>query len=44
MLIRCIKGFANIFALTKDTSTKRDMNLDLDEVNRMIYTDHHGNQ
>ena len=31
MLIRC----KNIFALTQDISTKRDTDLDLDEVHRM---------
>ena len=44
MLIRCKKGFANIFGLTQDTSTKRDTNLDLDEVHRMTKTGSHGNQ
>ena len=36
--------FANIFALTQDTSTKLDTNLDLDEVHRMTLIGYHGNQ
>ena len=35
MLINAKIVFANIFALTRDTSTKLDTNLDLDEVHRM---------
>ena len=35
MLIRFKNGFVNIFALTQDTSTKLDTNLDLDDVHRM---------
>ena len=33
--IRCKRGFANIFTLTQDTSTKLETKLDLDDLHYM---------